>query len=125
MFKFIALVALFGLATAARLEVDPAAQDFKIIENDITPEGTFRYAFTTGNGIQAKSSGDANVITGAFKYVSPEGQTVVMTYTADADGYHPAGDLLPTPPPVPEAILRSLAYNLAHPQKDAVLARKL
>ncbi|XP_055846886.1 pupal cuticle protein Edg-78E-like [Episyrphus balteatus] len=124
MFKFIALVALFGLATAARLEIDPSA-DFKILENDITPEGAFRYAFQTANGIEANSAGDANVISGSWKYISPEGQTIVMSYTADGEGYHPKGDLLPTPPPVPEAIIRSIEWNLAHPVKDAVLARKL
>lgn len=34
-----------------------------------------------------------------------------MTYTADEHGFHPQGAHLPTPPPIPEAIQKSLEQN--------------
>lgn len=37
---------------------------------------------------------------------------------ADEYGFRPSGDHLPTPPPVPDAILKSLQYNAAHPYDD-------
>ncbi|XP_055913302.1 pupal cuticle protein Edg-78E-like [Eupeodes corollae] len=124
MFKFIVLVAFFGLAAAVS---DDFAAETKALENVISPAGdSFHWAYQTSNGIDANSAGDANVISGAYKYISPEGQTVALTYTADADGYHPSGDLLPTPPPIPAAIIRAVEWNLAHPQtQESILGRKL
>lgn len=47
-------------------------------------------------------------VSGSYSYVGEDGQTYSVTYTADENGYHANGDHLPTPPPIPEAILRSL-----------------
>ena len=48
---------------------------------------------------------------GSYSYTGPDGITVSLTYTADENGFVPQGDHLPTPPPIPEAILRSLEQN--------------
>ncbi|XP_055913326.1 pupal cuticle protein Edg-78E-like [Eupeodes corollae] len=124
MFKLAVLVAIFGLAAAVS---DDAVAETKALENVISPGGeSFHWAYQTSNGIDVNSAGDANVISGGYKYISPEGQTIGLTYTADADGYHPAGDLLPTPPPIPAAIIRAVEWNLAHPQtQESTLGRKL
>lgn len=55
---------------------------------------------------------------GSSAYYSPEGELVQLTYTADENGYHPQGAHLPTPPPIPEAILRSLEYIRTHPHQE-------
>ncbi|XP_055913709.1 pupal cuticle protein Edg-78E-like [Eupeodes corollae] len=124
MFRYVALIALIGFCAAAPLDSEVGAET-KALENEISPEGVFHYAFQTSNGIDVNSAGDANAIQGAYKYVSPEGQAVVLSYVADADGYHPSGELLPTPPPVPELIVRALSYLAAHPQKEEPIRKLL
>ncbi|XP_055843598.1 pupal cuticle protein Edg-78E-like [Episyrphus balteatus] len=125
MFKFVLLVAIVGFSAVAAIDSEIGAET-KTLENVISPAGeSFHYAFQTSNGIDINSAGDAKVISGAYKYVSPEGQNVLLTYTADENGYHPSGDLLPTPPPIPAAIIRAVEWNLAHPQVQEALGRKL
>ncbi|KOB69566.1 putative cuticle protein [Operophtera brumata] len=71
--------------------------------------------YETGNGISAQESGSpraqgpeglAVTAEGSFSYKSPDGQQIALTYTADENGFHPVGPHLPTPPPIPEEILR-------------------
>lgn len=45
---------------------------------------------------------------GGFSYTGPDGVRYAISYTADENGFHPTGAHLPTPPPIPDAILRSL-----------------
>lgn len=81
--------------------------------------GNFAYKFDITNGIGAEEAGDAhNNVHGQYHFISKEGLPVAVSYTADEHGYHPQGDLLPTPPPTPEAILKALAYIDAHPRKE-------
>lgn len=47
-------------------------------------------------------------VSGSYSYVGEDGQTYSVTYTADENGYHANADHLPTSPPIPEAILKSL-----------------
>lgn len=54
------------------------------------------------NGVQAQ---------GGYSYTGDDGQFYKITYTADENGYVPQGDHLPTPPPIPEEILKSLEEN--------------
>lgn len=83
----------------------------------------FLCRYDTENGISAQESGHLIAVgpesgiaaTGTYQYTSPEGVPVQVSYTADENGFQPAGNVLPTPPPVPQAILRSIEYNAAHP----------
>ncbi|PZC85406.1 endocuticle structural glycoprotein ABD-4 [Helicoverpa armigera] len=96
------------------------AEPIPIVKDDsqINGDGSYQYAFETGNGISADQKGDlkkvgdvdALEVQGEFSYPGENGQTIHLTYTADENGFHPQGDHLPTAPPVPEAIQRSLAY---------------
>lgn len=75
---------------------------------------TFSYSFETSNGISAEESGVATngvQAQGGYSYTGDDGQTYRITYTADENGYIPQGDHLPTPPPIPEVIMRSIEQN--------------
>ncbi|KOB72938.1 Cuticular protein PxutCPR18 [Operophtera brumata] len=48
---------------------------------------------------------------GAFSYTGDDGQVYTVTYTADENGFHAQGAHLPTSPPIPEAIAKSLEQN--------------
>ncbi|PZC86532.1 hypothetical protein B5X24_HaOG209251 [Helicoverpa armigera] len=96
-------------------------------ENVNNGDGNYRYSYETGNGIAAHESGApraagpeglAVTAEGGFSYRAPDGQQVSLTYTADENGFHPTGSHIPTPPPIPEAILRSLQLNRQHPSSN-------
>ncbi|XP_066250676.1 pupal cuticle protein 20-like [Euwallacea similis] len=75
-------------------------------------DGTYRYAYETGNDIAAQEEGSAqsgwNKAQGSYRFSSPEGEHFEITYTADENGYVAQGAHLPTPPPIPQEILKSL-----------------
>ncbi|XP_055909554.1 pupal cuticle protein Edg-78E-like [Eupeodes corollae] len=116
MFKLILVATLLGLAVAA--DSDRAAEIRTLTNDPSDADGNFAYAFDTTNGIAVQESGNIAGVNGAAQWVSPEGVPVQLTYTADENGYHPSGDHLPTPPPIPEAILRAIEYIRTHPPKE-------
>ncbi|KAH8302701.1 hypothetical protein KR044_009774, partial [Drosophila immigrans] len=61
---------------------------------------------------------EALTATGSFGWTSPEGQKISLTYIADENGYQPTADHLPTPPPIPEAILKAIEYINTHPSSE-------
>lgn len=109
---------LFAVALAA--PQGAPAEPIPIVKDDsqINGDGSYQYAYETGNGISADQKGelkkvgdvDALEVQGEFSYPSENGDAIHLTYTADENGFHPVGDHLPTAPPVPEAIQRSLDY---------------
>lgn len=79
-------------------------------------------SYETSNGIKAdeegelKNAGSDNEIQsakGSFSYTAPDGQEIMITYTADENGFVPQGAHLPTPPPIPDEILKSIQLNAA------------
>ncbi|CAG7823674.1 unnamed protein product [Allacma fusca] len=88
----------------------------RVMETD--HNGTYNMETETGDGIrrvvrgslkQMPNSSPVAVSSGTISWTSPEGTNFSLSYTADENGFHPVGDHLPTPPPTPEAILKSLA----------------
>ncbi|XP_069967642.1 pupal cuticle protein Edg-78E-like [Bactrocera oleae] len=116
MFKLLLVATtLFAFAYAAGDPADTHATILKY-ENEVNADGSYNYAYETSNRIQAQESGvGSSYAAGSYSYTSPEGQPIQLTYTADENGYQPKGDHLPTPPPIPDYILRALAYIEAHP----------
>lgn len=88
--------------------------------NEISPDGSFAYGYTTGDGQQAQAQGfvknlgnkqlEAQVVQGAYSYTSPDGTPISVKYLADEKGFRAEGLHLPTPPPIPDAIARALQY---------------
>lgn len=123
---FQVLVALFATAAFAAPQ---SAEPIPIVSQDsqVNGDGSYSYNFETGNGIKAEEKGDlkkvgdvdALEVHGQFEYPSENGN-IQLTYTADENGFQPQGAHLPTAPPVPEAIARSLAFlATAPPQAGA------
>ncbi|XP_026752388.2 pupal cuticle protein 20-like [Galleria mellonella] len=96
-------------------------------ENVNNGDGNYHFSYETGNGIEAHESGaprapgpegPAVTAEGGFSYRAPDGQQISLTYTADENGFHPVGPHLPTPPPIPEEILRSIEFNKRNPSSE-------
>lgn len=77
----------------------------------------FRYSYESGNGIISEENGivegDGTRVHGSYSYTLPDGQHVSITYTADENGFVAQGSHIPTPHPIPEAIVRALEENAA------------
>ncbi|KAL1138377.1 hypothetical protein AAG570_008441, partial [Ranatra chinensis] len=70
-------------------------------------------SYETGNGIKAQERGYVKNAEGSYSYQQPDGNVVSVKYTADENGFQAEGEHLPTPHPIPEAILRALEKNAA------------
>ncbi|CAG4940845.1 unnamed protein product [Parnassius apollo] len=110
-------------ATVSDQQASIVRSDF---HHDSEGEG-YQFSFETDNGIAAQADGKLTVlgpnstahqVQGSVSYTSPEGQKIVTTYVADESGYHPTGDHLPAPMPIPEYIARAIEYIAAHPYKE-------
>ncbi|KAF5281194.1 hypothetical protein FQR65_LT14836 [Abscondita terminalis] len=84
--------------------------------------GSYSYGYDTENHINVHESGqlknvgtenEANSVQGVFSYKGLNGEDYTVEYTADENGFQARGAHLPTPPPIPEAILKSLQLNAA------------
>ncbi|GAB0088605.1 hypothetical protein DMENIID0001_030620 [Sergentomyia squamirostris] len=90
-------------------------------------DGSYDFDYQTGNGIMHQEEGHVNnfgteqseqVVSGSYSYTGDDGKTYTVSYRADANGFQPVGDHLPTPPPIPEAIAKSLAISARNPQQS-------
>ena len=82
----------------------------------------FCSSFETGNDIAREEVGEvrniggpdeAQIVRGSYRYTDPEGNDIVVTYTADENGFVAQGAHFPVAPPIPDAILEALARNAA------------
>lgn len=60
---------------------------------------------------------EAQVAEGYYSYTAPDGTPVQIRYVADEGGFRPEGNVLPTPPPIPPAIQKALAFIASQPQQ--------
>ncbi|KAJ8721931.1 hypothetical protein PYW08_004333 [Mythimna loreyi] len=93
------------------------------------PEGSYQFAYETNNGISGQAQAVVKAVgkevalevSGSNSYTDPEGQVISLTYVANENGYQPQGAHLPTPPPpqpIPDYILKAIAYTAAHPYTE-------
>ncbi|KAL4704811.1 hypothetical protein ACJJTC_003523 [Scirpophaga incertulas] len=126
MMKLLVLAAAVALAAADVSHLQRSDKDAQILkqELDVDVEGRYHWALETDNGISANENGElknptgenpAQVAQGEAQWTSPEGEVIKLQYVADENGFQPQGSHLPTPPPIPAAIVRALEYIRAHP----------
>ncbi|KAH8277561.1 hypothetical protein KR018_001047, partial [Drosophila ironensis] len=111
------ILAVMGVATALApvSRSDDYHAEVVSRSDDVRADG-FDASLQTTNNIQQAASGDVHGnIHGSFAWISPEGEHVDVKYVADENGYQPSGPWIPTPPPIPEAIVRALAWLESHP----------
>ncbi|XP_058450597.1 endocuticle structural glycoprotein ABD-4-like [Malaya genurostris] len=130
--SFIVISAILACTFAA--PQGPLEEPIPIIrqEQEVNPDGSYRWSYETGNGITAEEQGflknpdteqAAQVAQGEFSYTAPDGQLIRLQYIADENGFQPIGDHLPTPPPIPPAIQRALEYLASQPPSDGTSRR--
>ncbi|XP_047986197.1 uncharacterized protein LOC125226302 [Leguminivora glycinivorella] len=97
-------------------EVIPIVQSENVV---FSHSGNFKYSYEGGDGTKAFEAGElktfddetaGEAVSGGFSYTAKDGNEYSLSYTADENGYRPVGAHLPTPPPIPPAIARALAY---------------
>ncbi|XP_018579264.1 pupal cuticle protein 20-like [Anoplophora glabripennis] len=88
--------------------------------NENTGDGSYRFDYQTENKISQAEQGHlqnagtdqaSSVVHGTYSYEAPNGQTITVTYVADENGFRASGDHIPTPPPIPAAIQKSLQFS--------------
>ncbi|KAF2903449.1 hypothetical protein ILUMI_02737 [Ignelater luminosus] len=112
--------------TVLLLAITAYADEIPIVKysnEGVNPDGSYQWSYETGNGIAAEEQGapkspEILAAHGAYHFKTPEGVDVAIQYVADENGFQPQGNSIPVPPPIPEAILRGLAWNQAHPEQD-------
>ncbi|XP_055641179.1 larval cuticle protein LCP-17-like [Toxorhynchites rutilus septentrionalis] len=118
---FIGVLALaVAIAHAAPASQNEAEAPIVQQVSDIQPDGSFSYAFETGNGIKVEDQGTIKLVrvpktddtgrtigedevpvsvqTGSFQYTAPDGQVYTLKYIADENGFQPQADHLPVAP---------------------------
>ncbi|XP_017002698.1 endocuticle structural glycoprotein SgAbd-3 [Drosophila takahashii] len=117
--KFLIILSLFVVAAWATDSNDPISQ-----ESNVEYNGKYHYHYELKDGSKATQDGvlktvnsehDGESVNGKYSFVADDGETYVVSYTADENGYRPVGAHLPTPPPTPESVLKALEYIRLHP----------
>lgn len=104
--------------------IDESRAEISKFRSNAESDGTYAYEVEQTNGIAVSEQGTGGVgAQGSYSYTSPEGVPVSVVYVADENGFHPQSDLLPTPPPIPEEILRSIQFIQEHPTPEELADR--
>ncbi|KAI9563143.1 hypothetical protein GHT06_010600 [Daphnia sinensis] len=88
--------------------------------SETNADGSYTYAFETADGTKVEESGSqkqvgpkpediGTVSRGSYSYTSPDGVVITVNWVADEKGFQATGDHLPTPPPMPEHVVKLLA----------------
>merc|ERR1712071_634283 len=114
-------IAVF-LAVAAAAPAPQESQPILILkqsQNHDTEKQIYSFSYETENGISVSESGvqkqigakaDEAGTVSQGKYSYPEDSvTYTVTRVADENGFQATGDHLPTPPPMPEHVVKMLA----------------
>ncbi|XP_056644604.1 endocuticle structural glycoprotein ABD-4-like isoform X1 [Diorhabda carinulata] len=126
----------YGRPADAPTASDAPIAIVKFDNEGVNADGSYKWSFESANGIKAEEQGSFKPgasdgesiaeVSGQVEYKGDDGNPIHLTYVANENGFQPQGDHLPTSPPIPPAIQRSLDYLAANPQPedDATSRRK-
>jgi hypothetical protein len=80
----------------------------------------FKISFESADGTKVSESGNqkqvgakpediGTVSKGSYSFTTPDGVVLTVNWVADENGFQATGDHLPTPPPMPEHVVKMLA----------------
>ncbi|XP_058465290.1 cuticle protein CP14.6-like [Malaya genurostris] len=124
MFQLVIVSSLLAMAMGSPLvaiqpkhpEADAQILSF---ESGLHDDGHFGWSYQTSNGIANHEEGlGAHAANGVYSYTGPDGVQYRVQYVADESGFRAEGAHLPTPPPTPDHVLKSLELIRANPPKD-------
>ncbi|KAI9565995.1 hypothetical protein GHT06_009793 [Daphnia sinensis] len=117
--KFIIVLAFLAVALAAP-QGDKKPIEIISSNSEMNADGSYSFNFESADGTKVSESGNqkkvgpkdediGTVSKGSYSYTSPDGVVITVNWTADENGFQATGDHLPTPPPMPEHVVKMLA----------------
>jgi hypothetical protein len=76
-----------------------------VLNNPPAEDGSYNFNFADDQGSTREESMRDGTVSGSYSYITPEGEQIAVTYTADETGYHPSGL-----PPMPKHVQRLLDH---------------
>merc|ERR1712071_480007 len=118
--KLIIFAALLAVAVAAPAELDAPVVAIVSSRSEMSEDGSYSFAFESEDGVKVEESGSQKQIgetpeesgtfsKGSYSFTAPDGVVLTVNWVADENGFQATGDHLPTPPPMPEHVVKLLA----------------
>jgi len=118
--KFVIIAALLAVASAAPAELDAPVVGIVSSTREMNDDGSYSFSFESEDGTKVEESGSqkqvgetpeetGTVSKGSYSFTDPEGNVLTVNWVADENGFQATGDHLPTPPPMPEHVVKLLA----------------
>jgi len=76
-----------------------------VLNNPPSEDGSYNFNFTDDDGSTREETSRDGFVSGSYSYITPEGEQIQVSYTADETGYHPSGL-----PPMPAHVQRMLDH---------------
>ncbi|KAI9565997.1 hypothetical protein GHT06_009795 [Daphnia sinensis] len=117
--KFIIALAFLAVAIAAP-QGDKKPIEIISSNSEMNADGSYSFDFESADGTKVQESGNqkqvgpkpediGTVSKGSYSFTTPDGVVLTVNWVADENGFQATGDHLPTPPPMPEHVVKMLA----------------
>ncbi|XP_046657020.1 larval cuticle protein 1-like isoform X5 [Daphnia pulicaria] len=117
--KFIVAFAFLAVALAAP-QGDKKPIEIVSSNSEMNADGSYSFDFESADGTKVSESGNqkqvgpkpediGTVSKGSYSFTTPDGVVLTVNWVADENGFQATGDHLPTPPPMPEHVVKMLA----------------